>query len=260
MKTMLTLLPDIAVVVGIGLQVVILVLLLRRRLQSRFLWFLAYIAYEIVESLLRLVVVASFGEGSRLYLKVYWSTEILEVILCVMAVRESFLNVFRGYTRIRLFMWSVWSCVGLALLYSVFKAWFFPPLHAGWRATAVIDLELGVEYCLAAVGLLYFGLQWFLKMRGRNWESGVISGFSIYVGLALCGYLTRSIFGTRFSLVSVWLPTVAYLVGEVTWVFEFSRREVHLASLRPLTIDDEKRLEQDSKTLERLEQFLRGKR
>src|SRR5579864_957863 len=198
----------LVLVLTVSLQLVILIILIRRQLLRRFPWFSIYIGYELVQDSLRLAVAGNRG----LYFKVYWVTAATSLVFTVLAVGESFLNVFRLHTRLRWFTRTVWACVGLALLYASLKAWFFPPVNRGWQTAAVIGSEVAVEYSISAVVLVYFGFRWIFRIRGQEWESGVMVGFGIYECLALGGFLTRSIFGSRYRIVSEWLPALAYII------------------------------------------------
>jgi hypothetical protein len=233
---------------SIGLRLLILYLLIRRRIQRRFLWFLTYTLYGFIEDGMRLV--ASGNPG--LYSRVYWRTEIGEVSLLIAAFAESFLNVFREFTRLRWFVRTVWGCVGLALLYSLFKAWVFPPVHATHLASVIIALEVAVDYSVTAVGILFFLLTLFFRIKERQWEMGVIGGFTINASLAVFGPLILSAFGTKFRLLSGWLPAVAYTVAELMWVVYFSRPERAVAvPKRDLTTDDLKRMDDYARILTR---------
>lgn len=242
------LLNKIGLVLTFALQALILFLLMRRRLQRRFLWFSVYIVYEIVESGLRLGV-----SGNRtLYYAVYWWTEIGDVTFMVLAFGESFLNTFREYTRLRLFVAVVWSCIGAALLYAIFKALVFPPVQANRRGTIIIDLELAINFALVILGILYFGLKALFKIKGRQWESGIVAGFGIYIVSAIFRYLIRSIFGMRFPLLNEWIKPVGYLLAEIIWVLELSRSEGQpIVPKRNLAVDELTKMEQYSRILER---------
>jgi hypothetical protein len=235
-------------IASIGLEVVILIILLRRRLQNRFLWFLVYIAYELFESVVRFAVL----ENKHLYWNVYWWTEIGDVGFMVLAFGESFLNTFKEYTRLRWFVAIVWSCIGASLLYALFKALVFPPVQANRRGAIIIDLEVAINFALIIVGILYFALQALFKIKGRQWESSVIAGFGIYIVAAIFRFLIRSIFGTRFRLLNTWFVPVGYLLAEIIWVLELSRPERKPpVPIRNLTVDDLTKLGQYSKILER---------
>jgi len=215
------LLNKIALITTSALQLAVLYLLIKRRLQKRFVWFLTYITYELCESAVRLAV----SGNHPLYFKIYWLTAAGGVILTVMAVRESFLNVFWVHTRIKWFTRVTWSCVALALVYAVLKAWLFPPVHGGWQTAAIIGSEVAVGYSISAVAIVYFVSRWIFRIKGQEWETGIMWGFAIYESLALVGSITRSIFGSKYRIVSEWLPAAAYIIGEVTWVLELRRDE-----------------------------------
>jgi hypothetical protein len=244
------LLTKLSLVISIGLQLFILRLLIKRQIQRRFFWFYAYIIYALIEESLRLSV-----SGSRfLYARVYWWTETGDVILSVMAVRESFLNVFRGFTRWGWFIWLVWSSVGIALTYAAFRAWLFPPLHATRQGATIIGLETAVDYSLTTVGILYLGVLLFFRIREHQWETGVISGFTINATLAVVGLLTLSVFGKKFRVLNEWIPAVAYLMAEIEWAIVLSRPERTLRApiQRPATND----LTRLDRYLRALQQFL----
>ena len=233
---------------SISLRLVILYLLIKRRLQRRFFWFLIYIVYALIEGMLRLVVSGNSG----LYAKVYWFTEIGDVILLVAAIVESFVNVFREFTRLRWFMGTVWVFVGFAVLYSLFKAWVFPPIHASRLGSAIIAAEVTVDYSVTVIGILFFLFMLFFGLKERPWEMGIIGGFSINAGLAVFGPLTFSAFGTKFRLVSAWIPAIAYLLAEIMWVVYLWRPERKMAvPNRDLNIEDLEKMDDHVKILRR---------
>jgi hypothetical protein len=187
-----------------------------------------------------------------LYFKVYWITAAGGVVLTVMAVRESFLNVFWVHARLKWFTRVIWGCVGLALVYAILKAWLVPPVRGGWQTAAVIGSEVAVEYSISAVVILYFVFRWIYRIEGQEWESGIMVGFGIYECLALGGFLTRSVFGSRYRIVSEWLPAMAYIIGEITWVIVLARHESEVTRGRDSTVDDLREMDQYIKVLGRM--------
>jgi hypothetical protein len=242
------LLTKIVLILSVGLQFIILAILVRRRLVRRFFWFFLYIAYVLIEAAVRFAVAGN----EDLYFKVYWVTSAAGLVFLVMAVRESFLNVFWVHARLKWFAIVTWSCVGLALVYAILKAWLFPPVHGGWQTAAIIGSEVAVQYSISAVAIVYFVFRWIFGIRGQEWESGVMAGFAIYEVLALCGSLTRSVFGSRYRIVSEWLPAVAYIIGELTWVLVLVRDEPEVTPGRDSTVDDLREMDQYIKVLGRM--------
>lgn len=221
-----SLLTNLVLAATLGLQLVILYLLLRGGSRRRFPWFLTYIVYEICETIVRF----SAAGNRPLYFKVYWITAIGGSILSILAVAESFLHVFWMYARLRWFTWIVWGCVALALVYSAFKAWLFPPVQANRIQTLIIGLEVAVDYSIGIVGILYFVLVLFARIKDHQRESGIISGFTTIAVVSVLGALIRSVFGReKFPILNRWLGSVAYLIAEVEWILALIRQERQVA-------------------------------
>lgn len=188
-------------------------------MQRRFPWFFTYISYELVTGILKVAVSSSPGT----YFRVYWTTEILDVLLTFAAVRESFLHVFWQETRLRWFRWIFWACMTIALAYAGWKAWAYPPAQADRLIALIVDLEFTFDCIIAVIGLLYFALSALSGITEHHRESGIIFGFGINAIIAMSGFLTRSVFGIRFRSLSEWLPALAYLLAEIIWLVELLR-------------------------------------
>ena len=231
-------LTALSLVLTITLEAAILTLLYRRGLCARFRWFSIYLVYALAECCLRLVV---SGNPHR-YFVVYWSTEVLDVVLTVVAVRESFLHIFWPKIRQRWFKWGSLSAVTIACLYATWNAWAHPPQQADRAITLILDLEFAIGTLISISGLLYFGLIKLFGIWEHQRESGVILGFTMNASIATFSWITRSAFGTRFRVLSEWIPALAYIVAEATWI---------RALLRP-----ERQLPQPRRTLEQMNQAL----
>jgi hypothetical protein len=207
-------LTALSLIITIALQCYILALLLRRKLRRRFPWFSVYVLYALIECLIRLVVSAQV----QIYFMVYWLTEIADTLLTTAALRESFLEIFWPESRQRWFKWIFWTCIAVTVAYAGLTAWLSPPHQARPLVAGIISFEVGVQSIVAVVGILYFGLIKLFRVMEHQLESGIILGFGMNASLAALGILARSAFGTRFALFSAWLPAVAYIVAEATWV------------------------------------------
>lgn len=242
-----TILNKLSIVAAFGLQLLILSILARKRLHRRFPQFLIYVIYSVLEAVLRL---GSAG-NQNLYRSVYWLTSIGDSTCYALAVQESFLHVFRAYTHVRWFIWTVWTCIGLAVLYAIYKALLFPPIPASRRGTIVVGLALGVDYTMVAVGLLYFGLRQLVQIKGREWESGIISGFTILAGSEIVSLVSRSAFGFQFKIAREWIPAAGYLIAAIGWAVILSRPETPIKTKPDLAIDDLTKLDQHRGALDR---------
>jgi hypothetical protein len=208
-------------VISAGLQIYILALLLKRRLQRRFIWFFVYTLYVLLESIVRL---AASG-NHRIYSIVYWATEPVDLVMTVLALRESFLYIFWPAARWPWFRWVFWCGFGLATGYGCWIAWALPPREPKSLAAMYIHLEFAVDVVISVFGLLYAGLIRLFGILEHQRESAIILGFTANACLGNFGWLTRSVFGTRFKLLSGLVVAVAYIVGELIWTRDLLRPE-----------------------------------
>jgi len=248
------LLNKVVIALSFGLKLLILRLLSKRNLYGRrFFWFFLYIIYEILQSALRLSVA---GNANR-YLHVYWVTEVFDVLLMTLAVRESFFNAFKIYTRLNWFMWVIWSSIALGAIYALLRAVVFPPVEAKRSTVIIIDLEVAVTVTILFVCGLHIFFYKVFEMKGNDWELGVIYGFTAYVWLASSEFLIRSMYGAKFPLLTEWIAPIGYILGEIIWIWKLTRPERSLIKPgRKPTLDDLLLINQYMKGLER---FLRGR-
>src|ERR1700685_1399263 len=214
-------LTALSLAVPIIFQLCILGLLLWRRLQKRFIWFFAYIVYVLLEAVAQLAVLGN----PRVYSEVYWFTVPGDVLLTLLALRESFLAIFWPETRLRWFRWVFWSGISLALIYGGWEAWAFPPRQAGRLFVVILDLEIALNIVISIFGLLYGGFIRLFGILEHQRETAIILGFTANASIATFGWLTRSVFGTRFRLLSAWVPAVAYIVALAIWTRDLLRPE-----------------------------------
>ncbi len=211
----------LSLAIPILLQISILVLLLWRGLQKRFAWFFIYVLYALAECIVRLIV----SHDQYAYFTVYWSTEIGDVVLSVLALRESFLAIFWPETRMRWFRWIFWSCIGLASAYACWEAWVLPPRQAGHLMTVLLDVEFAIGAVIAMFGLLYAGAIRLFNILEHQRETAIIFGFTANATIATLGVIARSASGTRFRMLTDFIPAVAYILAEAIWTRDLLRAE-----------------------------------
>jgi hypothetical protein len=214
-------LTALSLAIPILLQIGIIVALLRRRLQRRFPWFTAYILYALVETAVRL---AASGNQDA-YLIVYWTTAVPGVGFTVLALRESFLAIFLPETRLRWFRFIFWSCIFAAIAYAVWQTSALPPRQARRFIGIVLKLNFGLDIVISTFGLVYAGAIGLFEILEHQRATAIILGFTANSSVAMFGWITRSVFGTRFRMLSEWIPAVAYIVAEAIWIKDLLRAE-----------------------------------
>jgi len=233
-------LTTLSLAITIALQICIAALLLRRKLQKRFLWFFLYILYELFECALRLAV----SGNQRTYFMVYWSTAVPGILLTVLALRESFLSIFLPETRLRWFRWVFWCCIGLAATYAGWEVWASPPRQASMFMAAVLDLEFSIGTVISIFGLLYAGSIRLFYVLDHQRATAIILGFTVNASIAIFSWITRSAFGTKYRMLSEFIPAAAYIVAEAIWTRDLLRQERKIPELKQT-------LEEMSETIDR---------
>lgn len=205
---------------GLVVDVWLLVILLRQGAKKQLPWFTTYVIWGVV---LQVTQIAARAISVRLYIAVYWWMEAVAVILIVGAVRESFLRIFRGFTRIAWFRWSVWSVIGAVTLYSIWKAFHAPPLQSSRLTVFVFGAEFLFRWGIAGIALLTTVLTLVHEGSLSTREDAVITGFGV-ASLTFVLYVsTFSIFGQKYTFLIKYLPSVGYFLAVGWWIWVFSR-------------------------------------
>lgn len=211
---------DIALVIaGIAVSAWLLMILYRRDVRNQLRWFACYVSWEVLQASIQLVLL---GTNFRLYVKAYWWMEALEIALTVAAVRESFLRIFRGFTRKSGFRWSVWCVIAAVAAYSAWKAIYAPPLQVNRLSTFVFGAEFLFRWSFLGIAVLTAVLS-FLLAEPLTREDAVVTGFGAS-GTAFLLYLwSFSLFGTRYLFFTKYIPSMGYFVAVFWWIYVFSR-------------------------------------
>jgi len=213
--------------VSIALQGWILGLLWRRNLWRRFPLYFAYVAYDLVRTIVGSATLSKPG----LYFYVYWFSAPGETILMILAVHESFLRVFRSFYLLWWFRILLPGAIAGALAYSAWRGYVSPPVQASPAGTAIISAALTAQYVVLAISILFYGLAIFLHVPWRIHEYRFVLGFAISALAVAFGGAVRSVFGTRFHFLSEMLPAVAYIVVLAVWLSAVLHAELSAETL-----------------------------
>lgn len=207
-------------VVGFIAYAWLLIIVYRQRVWKRLPWFACYVLWECLSTLvLFLLWMFSF----RLYFKVYWWSDAIDVLFTVGAVRESFLRIFRGFTDKKGFRWSVWSVIGAVVVYSAWKAVYAPPLQVGRFFTFVAGAEFLFRWCFFGIAGFTAVLSFFTKEPPDTREDAVVFGFGVAAAAYLAYIVSFSFFGTKYIVFTKYLPSFAYFLAVFWWLWVFSR-------------------------------------
>lgn len=230
--------------ITIVLQLVLLGIICARKMWRDYKWFTAYIVYQVFEGLLRSILFARYGNGA-VYGYWYWRTEIFDVVLAIAAVVESWLRIFKLFTRIWWFQAMFWGGAGVLLTYWCLAVWRDPTMKRNVVLSMIWKADLIAVYIPVAIGFLYFILLRFFRLGMPRHETGVILGVMTAEIVALLGASLRGIVGPHIGAYIAWGGVVGYILAELIWIYAFLGPDA-AAGVKTLALED---LEDMEKTL-----------
>lgn len=198
----------------------LLTILHREGVRKQLPWFATYVTWGV---LLQVTQIVARAVSLRLYIAVYWWMEAVAVVLIVGAVRESFLRIFHGFTKMGWFRWSVWSVIGAVVAYSIWKAVHAPPLQSSRLTVFVFGAEFLFRWGIAGIALFTTVLTLVHEGSLNTREDAVVTGFGV-ASLAFVLYVSSfSIFGQKYTSSIKYLPSAGYFLAVGWWIWVFSR-------------------------------------
>jgi hypothetical protein len=210
----------ILIIAGLAVDAWLLIIVYRRGVGKQLPCFVLYVAWGVLLASVQLV---TWMISPRLYVAVYWWMELIEVVLIVAAVRESFLRIFQGFTSKRGFRWSIWSMILAVVIYSAWKAIYAPPVQSTRLGSFVVGAEFTFRWGILGIALLTAMFSLFLREPMDTREDAVITGFGLASFGVLAGIINFSLFGTKYLFFTKYAPSVGYFLAIFWWMWVFSR-------------------------------------
>jgi hypothetical protein len=209
---------ELALALGAALlQVFLLLLMVMRRSYRNYPGFFLCITWSSATTLTGLATRNNF----YVYLRVYWVSEALYVLLAFWALLEVFKSVFRNFYRMRWFRLLFPTIGVLMLCTAVIRSVVSPPAQVNRAFGVIIFSELAVRFLQIGLLFLFFALIRFFHLIWRQQALGIALGFGISGGASLAVFLLRSEFGTKFDYVVRITPPIAYTLAVVVWLLTF---------------------------------------
>lgn len=205
------------------LQVCIAGILVRkRRLYRRFPWFFAYTVYSVAAAIVR----AALLYGNRhTYIQVFWITEALYALLGLIAIYESFREIFAPFYPFWWFRPLVIVVAVVTVGLSIGRVIQKPPIQADRLGMLILSAEIGVRYLQAGIFGLTLLLIFFFRLPARRYPLGIVDGFGANALGILIASTLRSDFGEKFNKLFSYSPPVLYIAACVIWLVSLWGRE-----------------------------------
>jgi len=210
------------VLIAAGLAVFgwLLMVVHRQGIRKQLPWFAFYVLWEVLVQCEQLV---TWLISHRLYFALYWWIEATGILLTVAAVTESFLTIFKGFTKMLWFRWLVSGVIAAVVVYSAWKAILHPPVQGNRLTSFVVGTEFLFRWGILGISLLTFALSAALEEPSETREDAVLTGFGIMAGASMLANLWFSLFGNRLLLFNRYAPSVGYFMAAFLWIRVFSR-------------------------------------
>ncbi|MGZ7050755.1 MAG: hypothetical protein ACXVJL_13195 [Candidatus Angelobacter sp.] len=207
--------------VGTGLQALLCLLLLARRVFRGFPIFFVFSSFSVLGTIL----LWNVRNDAQLYSTIYWIYDALGVFLTFFSLQEAFRSVFRNFLGLRWFRW-LFPGIGILMIgVAVLRIILVPRPAYSLFTTTIIALEIGVGLLQFGIFSLFIVMVRIFHLRWRQHPVGIVFGFGIDAAGSLVAYLLRSEFGTKFDPVVRIAPAIAYIIGVTVWLATFLKAE-----------------------------------
>jgi hypothetical protein len=203
--------------IPLGLLVLLLWVLIRRRAYKVSPCFFSYAAFGVVAGVARFVV----RNHPDPYYATYWITEAGYDLLGILVMYEVLRTVLGTLTRA---WWArlIFPAILLAGIgMSLARADAVPSRIVGMRFYIVAG-EIAVRFVQVFIFAGLVTLVPLLGLRWRQYSFGVAIGFGLYATVMLLTTTKYSDFGTRFKFLWDVTSLVAYSVAVLIWIWFFS--------------------------------------
>lgn len=213
-------------------EIVLLVIMLRKRLASRFPFFFASIAYDVVRQAVLFVIFTKFPAA---YFAAYWLSFPAEYTLAYAVIYEAFRHAFKADIRFCPNTLKVFG-IGTAVLILI-CAWFVFRPGVPLTNLNILILVLDRSSELLCCSLLLF-LWVYASKLGISWRHhvwGIAFGLGIYAAIGLIVATVDVAIGQMCGHWLVPIPHYTYFAATIIWPVYLLRDE---PARGPLTLQE----------------------
>jgi len=209
-------------IAGPVLQITLLILMVRRKLQLVFPRFFSYIVFQIVKSGILFVIYRYDHEN---YFDAYWSGNAISVLLAVTVMDEILNNLLKQYGGIQSLTSIIfrWSC-GLLLLLAIVNAFSSQQTGADRVVSAVLAFDRSVRVMQCGLFFLLMILCRFLRNCWKQYVFGIALGFGIFASIELILVSMVMHFGDAPVAILSLVKSAAYNGVTLLWIMCLRRQ------------------------------------
>ena len=221
--------PIATLPIALCLEIWLTVLLYRRQVSKLSPVFFSYIVISAPVSLVRVLTINHY----HAYFYVYWTSELLLILLSLSALNQVFWYTFRGFD----FVWWLrpvyYAAILVALGVTIRMAIVSPPVLDHPIISFILDAEITANMVRAGIVALFAALTKSLVVRFQRHPFGIILGFGVSSVGPSIAYFAFSAFGTKVEEFKDVMASVSYIVALVIWLRIFSLPDTKLTKMEP---------------------------
>lgn len=205
---------DLLAYVGLPLTIILGIEILKFKAYKIVPWFSIYVLFDVVEGFARFFA----RHHDYIYFRVYWSTDIVLMLLEFAVLCEVYRYIFRTFTK----MWWVPIVVLIAAVLVAVRIHSVPLTGTSHLAVQILIAEMGLQlmtgvtFIVLVISLPFFHLRW------KRYPLGIITGFGLYAVVSLIATSEISVFVTKLGIFG-WIDIVAYIITLLIWIWFFRK-------------------------------------
>ncbi|HEX3095470.1 MAG TPA: hypothetical protein VHW72_22725 [Candidatus Angelobacter sp.] len=215
--------------IALCLETWLAVLLYRRQVYKLAPVFSSYIVISVPVSLVRVLTVQHYA----VYYFVYWSSELLLILLSLAALNEVFWYTYKGFDSIWWLRPLYYGAILVALGVTIRMAIVSPPVVNHPLVSFMLDAEITANMVRGGIVALFAALVKPMAVRFQRYPFGIILGFGVSSVGPSIAYFAFSAFGTKVVRSTDLISTLSYIIALVIWLRIFSLPDTKLTKWEP---------------------------
>ena len=225
----ITLLPIATLPIALCLEIWLAVLLYRRQVHKLAPVFFSYVVISVPVSLVRLLTLQHYA----VYFFVYWTSELLLILLGLTALNQVFWYTYRGFDAIWWLRPLYYGVILVALGVTIRMAIVSPPVLQHPIFSFILDATITATMVRSGIVALFAALVKPMVVRFQRYPFGIILGFGVTSVGPSIAYFVFSAFGTKMAGFNSIMISVSYIIALVIWLRIFSLPDTKPAKWEP---------------------------
>lgn len=183
-------------------------------MQERFPPFVGYIGISVLVSLSRLAI---FHYLYPRYF-VYWVSELLLILLSIVALNQVFWYTYRGFDFIWWFRPLYYGSIAVALGVTVRMAIVSPTVQAHPILSFIVDAEIAANMVRAGIVALFEAIAKPMAVRFQRYPFGIILGFGVSSIVPVLAFFAIHVSGTKYEYPARIFSGLSYIAALIIWL------------------------------------------